>query len=316
MRYVSIGKYIGSLSEDEKDEDKDSKSDAVTIISAEGDIATGDNNDGIGSDKLTELLRKARMDEDTKAVVLRINSPGGDALASDVIWREVVLLGKKKPVVVSMGDVAASGGYYIAMAANKVYAQPTTITGSIGVFGLFFNTQKFWNNKTGITFDGVKTNNYGDFPNATRPFTEGERHFLQKYVNKTYEGFTQKAADGRHMDVVKLRSLAEGRVWTGLQAKENGLVDEIGGLDDAVKEAARLAKLGVDKYEVKSLPGNKDFFEEIMKDMMGGGDDDDDKAAALVKILGPENGKIAGMMLKAQKMQGVQARLPFSVDFK
>ncbi len=313
VRYISLNKYIGTI--DDKDEEKETSDDAITIISAEGSIATGDNDDGIGSDRLTELLRKARRDEDTKAVVLRVNSPGGDALASDVIWREVVLLKEKKPVIVSMGDVAASGGYYIAMAASKVYAQPTTITGSIGVFGIFFNSQKFWNNKTGITFDGVKTNPYGDFPNFTRPFTGGERRFLQKYVDKTYESFTAKAAQGRNMPQDRIKELGQGRVWTGLQARENHLVDEIGGLDDAVKEAAKMAKLEEGKYEVKTLPRDKDFFEEIMKDLMGQ-DDDSDKAAMLVKILGEEYGKMAAKMLEVQKLQGIQARLPFEIDFK
>lgn len=313
INYVSLEEYIATMGKDEKEE-KSTASSQVAVISAEGSISTGSSDDGITSDHLTKLIRKARLDDDVKAIVLRVNSPGGDALASDVIWREVVLTDKVKPVVVSMGDVAASGGYYISMGARKIYAEPTTITGSIGVFGVFFNAQDFWNNKAGITFDGVKTSPYADFPNATRPFTPQERQFLQRFVAKTYNSFTTKAAQGRKMDVERLRSLAEGRVWTGEQAKANGLVDELGGLDVAIKSAASIAKLKEGDYEVKKLPGDKNFFEELMQEFTG--TDDEANAATLVKILGPVQGKMAAQLIKAQQQTGIRAELSTEVSFR
>ena len=309
IHYVSLEKYAKTV----KSDDKEKSGDKIALVVAEGGISTGKTQDGIGSDDLAPLIRKVRMDDDVKAVVLRINSPGGDALASDIIWREVELLKAKKPVVVSMGDVAASGGYYIAMGANKIYAEPTTITGSIGVFGMFFNSQQFWNNKTGITFDGVKTGKFSDWPNATRAFTDFERKVMQQYVDNIYKTFTAKAAQGRKMDVERLRSLASGRVWSGLEAKANGLIDEIGSLDDAVAAAAKLAKLG-DDYKLQRMPREKDFFETIMAEF----DDskEDEEARLLVKLLGPEQAKLVQQYAEIRQMTGIQARLPWEVEFR
>ena len=310
INYISLGGYVG----DQKD-DKEKSGDKIALVLAEGEISSGSSDDAIGADDLTKEIRKARMDKDVKAIVLRVNSPGGDALASDVIWREVELTKKTKPVIVSMGNLAASGGYYIAMAGDRIFAEPSTITGSIGVFGLFFNTGPFWNNKTGITFDGVKTGQFADFPNATRAFNAQESAALQRFVNETYESFTAKAAKGRNMDINKLKSLASGRVWTGLQAKENGLVDEIGSLDKAIAYAANKAKMG-DSYRVERFPAEKDFWEEATKEILGGGDDEAKAEEALVKVLGKDKARLATMMLKAEKMQGIQARLPFTIELR
>ena len=310
IHYVSLGEYAKSV----KIKDNDKGGDRIAMLVAEGNITTGKSDDGIGSDDLAPLLRKVRMDDDIKAVVLRVNSPGGDALASDIIWREVELLKAKKPVVVSMGDLAASGGYYISMGANKIYAEPTTITGSIGVFGMFFNSQQFFNNKTGITFDGVKTGKFSDWPNATRPFTSYERTVMQKSVDQIYGTFTTKAAQGRKMDVEKLRSLASGRVWSGLEAKANGLVDEIGSVDDAIKAAAKLAKLKDGDYRLERMPKEKDFFENIMSEFDNS--KDDEEARLLVKLLGPEQAKMVQQYAQVRQLTGIQARLPWDVDFK
>ncbi len=242
------------------------ESDKIAVIYANGEINSGEGSEqNIGSEGLSKAIRKARLDSKVKAVVLRINSPGGSALASDVIWREVVLCKAAKPVVVSMGDVAASGGYYIACAADSIIAQPTTITGSIGVFGIIFNAQNFFKNKLGITFDQVKTGNYADLGDMTRPLTVTEREIIQAEINRIYETFTQKVADGRKMQQEDVKKIAEGRVWSGIDAKRIGLVDKLGSMNDAIEMAAKMAK--IDKYRIVSSPEIQDPFEKIMKNL-------------------------------------------------
>lgn len=239
--------------------------DRIAIVYAVGTIAGGEGGDeSIGSEKISRELRKMRRDDKVKAVVFRINSPGGSALASEVIWREVDLLRQVKPVIVSMGDVAASGGYYIAAAADSIFAQPNTITGSIGVFGTIPNMQKLWNNHLGITFDGVKTGKYADFLSGSfdRPLSADEQQILQGEVNRIYQTFLKRVADGRGMTPEQVDSIGQGRVWSGEQALANGLVDRLGSIDDALAAAA--SKAGVEEYQVVKYPAIKDPFASLL----------------------------------------------------
>ncbi|MBU1822951.1 MAG: signal peptide peptidase SppA, partial [Bacteroidetes bacterium] len=225
IEFVSLGKYLkGEHPAAEGDFNK-----RVAVVVAEGNIVSGEAGEGyISSDKFVKELRKIRENDKIKAVVIRINSPGGSSLASDVMWREIKLTAAKKPVIASMSDVAASGGYYMAMACDTIVAQPTTITGSIGIFAMLFNVQDFMDSKLGITFDQVKTNPHADWPTLTREMTEFEKAKIQNSVNEGYATFTRKAAQGRDMPVEKLRDVASGRVWSGIEAKSVGLVDVLG----------------------------------------------------------------------------------------
>jgi protease IV len=318
LQFASLDRVAsdGDDSDDDKEEKKADTNDdnIIQVITAEGGIASGggdnDGDDGgITSDELCAQIRKARLNDKVKAVVLRINSPGGDAIASDIIWREVTLTNEKKPVIASMSDVAASGGYYIAMGARKIFAQPMTITGSIGVFGIFFNTGDFFRNKTGITFDGVKTGAYSDFPNATRKFTPAESAAMQQFVNQIYGTFTAKAAKGRKMPLDKLQEVASGRVWTGIEAKERGLIDDFGGLEEAIAEAAKEAKLKKGAYNLKESDDNKTFIDRILNKMTGNDDNEEEAAAQIVtRVLGAENARVLQLYVNMQKLQGIQAR--------
>jgi protease-4 len=238
------------------------------VVYAIGEIGSGEGNDlSIGSDRISKALRDARLDDNVKAVVLRVNSPGGSALASDVIWREMTLLKKEKPVVVSMGGLAASGGYYIAVVADTIYAEPTTLTGSIGVFGLLPNISPFMKDKLGLTFDRVTTGKYADLGTVTRSMTMEEETIIQRMVNNTYEDFTTKVATHRKLSLDSVQAMAQGRVYTGAQALEIGLVDRLGNLDDAIATAARMAKL--ENYRLKELPELKNPIDEILKNITG-----------------------------------------------
>ncbi|NTW32690.1 MAG: signal peptide peptidase SppA, partial [Bacteroidetes bacterium] len=265
----------------------------------------GDENT-IGSEGISEAIRKARLDSTVKAIVLRVNSPGGSALASDVIWREVKLANKTKPVVASMGDVAASGGYYISCAASKIIASPNTITGSIGVFGVVPNLKGLLNNKLGITFDNVKTNNYADFGTMTRSMTKSEKEIYQTEVENIYKTFISHVAEGRGMTTDQVDSIGQGRVWSGTDAKNIGLVDEFGGLEKAVEVAAKLAK--IENYKIISLPIQKEPFEKILE-MIGGGSDN----AMLKKELG-EVYDYYKYIQNIKNMNGVQARIPYMIN--
>jgi protease-4 len=302
INFITYNKYKNGES---KEEEGDVSSNKIAIIFGQGEIGSGKGDEGsIGSEKICEALEKARNDKKVKAVVLRINSPGGSALASDVMWREIQLTKKVKPIIASMSDVAASGGYYMAMGCDKIVAHPNTITGSIGVFGLMFNAQNMFKNKLGITFDGVKTGNYSDIGEGTRPFTAGERQIVQHEVDKIYETFTTKAAEGRKMKVEDLKKIAGGRVWSGLEAKQNGLVDELGGIEKAIELAAQQAKIGKD-YRIKLLPVEKNFFEQLMTQLGG---------EAKIKFMQMELGElypVLSQIKKLQRMEGIQARMPF-----
>ncbi|MCF0058259.1 signal peptide peptidase SppA [Dyadobacter sp. CY356] len=304
ISYIGVDKYIKS---DVTPEDGDYNN-RVAVIVAEGEINSGEGSDeSIGSDDFIKELKKARDNDKIKAIVLRINSPGGSALASDVMWREIQVTSKKKPIIASMSDVAASGGYYMAMGCDKIVAQPNTITGSIGIFGLIFNVKDFMNNKLGVTFDAVKTSEHADWPTATRDMTEFEKSMIQKNVNEGYANFTSKAAAGRKMPVERLRSLAQGRVWSGTEAKANGLVDVLGGIDDAIVIAAKAAKLSEGDYRVRYFPEKKKPFEELLGKMMGGSED---------KVLDRNLGELSTyvkMYKKLMNMGGMQTRLPYEL---
>lgn len=304
LQLVQLSKYKKAESKEAKSTSKN----RIAIIYAEGDIVDGEGDDDeIGSIRFANAIRDARMDKNVKAVVLRIASPGGSALASDVIWREIQLTKKSKPIIASMSDVAASGGYYMAMGCDTIVAHPNTITGSIGVFGIIPNMQGFLQNKLGITVDRVGTGKYSDVPSVTRDMTEVEKDIVQREINKIYEIFTGKAAQGRHMSQDKLKEVASGRVWSGIEAKERGLVDIHGGLEKAIEIAA--AKAGItDDYRLKELPRTKSFFEEIFGDVGS-----QVKTNAVKAELG-ELYPFYQMYKKVENLQGVQARMPYELS--
>jgi protease-4 len=305
LKLVSMVKYTDAPKAKKKD-DKGLAKDKIAVIYASGSIEGGEGDDQtIGSDRISKAIRKARLDENVKAIVLRVNSPGGSALASDVIWREVVLAKAVKPVVASMGDVAASGGYYISCAADTIVAQPNTITGSIGVFGLLMNLKNLMNNKLGITVDTVKTNHYADLGSAFRPLTQAERDIIQNSVNEIYGSFIGKVAEGRGMKVADVDSIGQGRVWSGYDAKGLGLVDVLGGMEDAIEIAAKMAKL--DNYRVAEYPEQKEPFKAFMEELSGEGED-----VMLKKSLG-ENYRFYKTLDDMRKMEGIQARMPFDI---
>ena len=315
IEYVGLGKYKDAETESEEDENEGDKAvskNRIAVIIANGDINTGDGDENsIGSDKIAAEIRKARMNESIKAVVLRINSGGGSALASDVMWREVQLTRKVKPIVASFSDYAASGGYFMAMGCNKIVAQPNTITGSIGVFALLFNTENLFKDKLGVTFDRVLTNPHADFPSATKPLSDFDRKVLQTSVDRIYASFTKKVADGRKISVDSVKAIAGGRVWTGIQGKAIGLVDQLGGLDEAVNVAAAEAKLKEGDYRLRYYPAKEDAFKKLMK--LFGNDDESD--ARLQTALGPL-APVVKQMRKLQTLQGVQARMPFEMEIR
>jgi len=234
---MKLGKYANSSDAESKSSDNN-----IAVIYASGNIISGEGDEeSTGSDRISKAIRKARLDEKVKAIVLRVDSPGGSALASDVIWREMVLAKKAKPVVVSMGNVAASGGYYIACAADKIYAYPNTITGSIGVFGIIPNMKEMFSKNLGITFDEVKTNPYADYIPVTRPMNEAEKKIITNDIENIYTTFIKHVSEGRKMTVAQVDRIGQGRVGSGADAKRIGLVDEFGGVTDAIKEAAKRA---------------------------------------------------------------------------
>ncbi len=291
------------------EENSSGSSDRIAIIYANGDIISGEGNDeSIGSDRISRAIRKARLDAKVKAIVLRVNSPGGSALASDVIWREMVLAKKSKPVIVSMGDVAASGGYYIACAADSIFAQPNTITGSIGVFGIIPNMQKFFKNKLGITFDGVKTGKYADLGNVSRPLTDAEKMIFQQEVNKVYSTFTQKVADGRKKSKSYIDSIGQGRVWSGTEALQNGLVDRLGNINDAIASAAKKAKLK--DFKIVSYPDQVDPIKSLFENS-----GDKIKSYFMKGELGNQY-IYYEQMQSAINLSGVQARIPYNIEVK
>ena len=303
INFVSLGDY-------EKASDYQQSGDGrIALVYADGDIVGGKgDNESIGSDEFRTLLRKLRLDDDVKAIVFRVNSPGGSSLASDVIWREISLTRKSKPVIVSMGDMAASGGYYIACNADSVFANEGTLTGSIGVFSILPNFQPFFKNKLGITFDGVKTAPYADMDNTNRALTEIEKRFLQNSVDSIYHTFKSRVAEGRKKDMDYVDSIAQGRVWTGSRAISVGLVDKIGGLQEAVVCAARMAKLS--SYKLREYPEKKNILEQVMDNYKKS------VSSSLMKSeIGVEEYQILQQVKQVRKMVGEpQSRLPFLMN--
>ncbi|QHV97700.1 signal peptide peptidase SppA [Spirosoma endbachense] len=308
INYVSLSKYERSESTDPNTEGTGSN--RIAVVVASGDIHTGKGEENsIGSETIVEELRKARLDDKVKAIVLRVNSGGGSALASDVMYREVELARKVKPVIGSMSDYAASGGYYMLMGCDKIVAQPNTITGSIGVFSLLFNTETFFKDKLGVTYDRVKSNENADFPAVTHEMTPFQKQTLQRATERIYADFTSKAAAGRKLPVDSIRAIAGGRVWTGSQGKAIGLVDQLGGLDDAIKLAAQSAKLKEGDYKLKYQPRKKPFFEQLMSSFGG---DEETRVQAQLGELAP----YVKYLKKLKTMEGIQMRLPFEMTIR
>jgi protease IV len=303
IQLVSLGKY-----KDHKPAKAGKRSkDKIAIVYAVGDIGSGEGDDEtIGSERISKAIRKARMDSTIKAIVFRINSPGGSALASDVIWREVVLAKEKKPVIVSMGDLAASGGYYIACAADTIIANPTTLTGSIGVFGVIPDFQKFFNNKLGVTFDNVKTNKNAEYITVTRPMTSYEEKVLTNSVERIYATFITHVGEGRSMEVADVDSIGQGRVWSGIDGLRINLVDETGGLRRAIEVAANMA--GLDDYRTIGLPAQKDPFTQIMEDLSG--NPSESKLKEQFGVFYPFYKEIQYL----SGIKGVQARMPYTIE--
>jgi len=283
------------------------KSSKIAVIYANGQIIDGDGNDNtIGSTTLSKAIREARENKKVKAIVMRVNSPGGSALASEVIRREVELAKAEKPFIISMGSYAASGGYWISTEGDYIFADPTTLTGSIGVFGTFPNAKKFLNETVGLTFDVVKTNDNADFGNFTEPLTDYQLSMLQKYVGNTYNDFTSLVARTRGLRQSYVDSIGQGRVWTGADALELGLVDEMGGLDKAIEYAARQANLT--DYSMKYYPK-----QQTLMDMLKNGSIQEPYTKSLVKKNLGKNYKYIETFENISKLDGVQALMPFMI---
>lgn len=301
LRFVALRKYNKASGGSKPFSNK-----KIAVIYAVGDIGSGDGDENsIGSAKLSSAIRKARLDSSIKAIVLRVNSPGGSALASDVIWREMVMAKKAKPVIVSMSDLAASGGYYISCAADTIVCEPNTITGSIGVFGLLFNAQQLLNNKLGITFDTVKTGRFAGLGTITRPLTQEERDIIQAEVERIYETFITHVSEGRKLSKAQVDSIGQGRVWSGIDAKRLGLVDVLGGINTAIDIAAKKAHL--DAYRTVALPEDEDVFKKIIEDLS-----DDVGVEAAKKNFG-DAWSYYEQVHSMLRQEGVMARMPFEI---
>lgn len=288
---------------------KDKSGNIIAVYYAYGEIDNSTSTDeGIDSKKVCRDLRKLREDETVKAVVLRVNSPGGSAYGSEQIWNEVVKMTAEKPVIVSMGDYAASGGYYISCAADCIVANPTTLTGSIGIFGMFPNMEKLFSDKLGLNFDMVKTNKLADMGDLTRPFNAAESEIMQNYINNGYKLFVKRCADGREMTTEAIEKIAEGRVWTGATAKELGLVDELGGLDKALEIAAE--KAGVEAYSTITYPAKEGMFSSLLNQSKN-----DYIEGQLEESIGEYYHQFK-FIKNLKEADPVQARLPFEMIIK
>ena len=288
-------------------ENKSKSKDIIAILYAEGSITDGSGTDGITSKRFVKELEKLKDNDKVKAVVFRVNSPGGSAYASEQIWKAVTDLKEKKPVVVSMGDYAASGGYYISCNASKIIAQPNTLTGSIGIFGMFPNVEGL-TKKVGLTFDNVKTNKLADFGDLTRPMRDDEKAILQNYIERGYDLFLTRCSDGRGIDKNSLDSIAQGRVWTGNQALKIGLVDELGGIDKAIEEAAKLANL--EDYSLNSFPKKRDFFESFLSDQK-----EELTTRAMKEYLGSDY-QLFKTIKEIKEQDFIQARMPYDINIR
>ncbi len=301
---VGIARYT-SVPEQTEGRSKSRVRDRVAVIYAIGGISGGEGSEtSIGSDKISKVIREARTNENVKAIVMRVNSGGGSALASEIIRREVELAAAEKPFIVSMGNVAASGGYWISANADYIFADPTTITGSIGVFGMFPNMKGLFNNKLGITFDKVMTNKNADFIDVMEPINAHQREVIEFQISKIYDDFLELVAHSRGMTVEQVDRMAQGRIWTGIDALELGLIDELGGMEEAIAYAANMAELG-DEYRLLELPEQKDPIQQLISEMTG---------QSRVKLLRKELGSFYDhieYLRQVAEMKDVQARLPF-----
>ena len=308
LTFTNLGDVAHSEDLNEKVEDE------IAVYYAYGEIVDERTNGfsqehNITTKDMTTDLQELANDKDVKAVVIRVNSPGGSAYASEQIWHEIELLKAKKPVVVSMGGMAASGGYYISCGANKIFAEATTLTGSIGIFGMFPDASELLTKKLGLSFDVVKTNALSDFGSRGRPLNETECRLLQAYIDKGYDIFTGRVAKGRGMEQDSVKAIAEGRVWTGEQALKIGLVDKLGNLDDAVKAAAKIAK--VEKYTVAQYPGEQPWYSKLL----------DQKSNEYMEshvraLLGDEYYSAFSLIRNLKNQNPIQARIPFDPNIK
>ena len=308
LNYVKFADYVKKASMKKNRVGKDK----IAVVYAQGEIYYGEGGkEYLGQGLVIRSLQKAAESESVKAIVLRVDSPGGSALVSDIIWREVELAKKKKPVVVSFGNIAASGGYYIGVGGDKIFAEPTTITGSIGVFGTIPNISELAGN-IGINAEQVGTNQNSVDYSLFEPMTDTFRNTIQEGIEDTYHTFLERVAEGRDMTIAQVDSLAQGRVWSGLHAKENGLIDELGSLDDAIIAAAEMANINV--YGIRKYPKYKSNFEQFMENMSGA------KAKIGEKLIQEELGNEAFQLLKELKQltqqKGIQAKMPFRLNIK
>ncbi len=307
---VSIVNYAKSVATTSLDF---SKKDIVAIIYAQGEIQGGEGDvNVIGEGAIRRSLQEARNDDDVKAIVLRVNSPGGSALTSELIWREIELTKKVKPVVVSMSNYAASGGYYIACNADRIFAEPSTITGSIGVFGMLPNMEELANN-IGINAEQVKTHDNASGYSVFEPLDENFKHVTLESIENIYSIFLQRVASGRNMTVEQVDSIAQGRVWTGTDALKNGLVDELGGLDKAIAYAAKLGK--TDSYRTENYPEYEKNFDDVLANF-GLSTFYKSKETVLKEELGEENYKVFEQIKKANQLKGIQALMPYELNIK
>ena len=306
--YVSVNNYLKAKNPIDEVEGKD----RIAVLVAEGEISGTRASEGnIGSDDFVKELKKLRESKSVKAIVLRIDSPGGSSLASDIMWREIELTKKVKPIISSMSNYAASGGYYMAMGTDVIVAQPTTITGSIGIFAAWFNVDNFLKNTLGITQDHVNTHANSNFMTSAGALTDFQKSVVQNSVNKGYLSFTTKAAAGRKMTLQRLQSLAGGRVWTGAQAKQIGLVDELGGLDKAIEIAAARVKLKPGTYKVAVYPKAKSFVDELLNSATS--------ETSLSERLLAKNIPWASSVLEVnrwKKREGFLAMMPYLMEFE
>ena len=303
--FVSLNKYVDAPNPAKKKY----TGDRIAVIYATGEIQSGEGSgdEVMGADKISAAIKKARNDEKIKAIVLRVNSPGGSSLASEIIWREATLAAKAKPLVVSMSDVAASGGYYISCGARKIVAQPNTITGSIGVFGLLFNAQNMLKNKLGITLDVYKTGLYTDLGLPLRALTSSEEKIIQEQVDQIYLTFTQRVSDGRKIPITEVDSLGQGRIWTGDDALKNHLVDTLGGLNDAINIASKMA--GINNYRINEYPEQKQAVQQLMEDLS-----ESTKVWFERQELG-EHAVYLKSLRSVLRSAGIQARMEYEIIF-
>ncbi|MBK7667044.1 MAG: signal peptide peptidase SppA [Sphingobacteriaceae bacterium] len=307
IAFADIAKYQKNVKSSRKEKKLIGKQPKIALIYAVGSIESGEGDEEtIGSDRIAKAIKDARLDSTVKAIVLRVNSPGGSALASDVIWREMTLAKKAKPTIVSMGDVAASGGYYISCAADRIFAQPNTITGSIGVFGVLPNLQKALSDKLGINIDTVNTNKHSDVGTAFRKVSESEYAYIQNGVEKVYDTFIRRVAEVRNTTTALVDSIGQGRVWSGVDALKINLVDELGGTNEALAYAAKMAK--ITDYKVEEMPKRKDPFAMFLNNK-----EEEVEARLIKKNLGAQYQFLMHVQTIIN-LKGVQARLPYELN--